>query len=558
MADTVKVIENIDRLFSEIEVNGETYKSDKAIVNTSPVIHQEDLPPATDTVEERQATEKENLNTEPVIVTKTIEAVDEMFSEIEVNGETFTSDKPIKDTSPVIHQEERITAEETLTEEKEIVSKPPLTAYGESVNAVELNGTIHNIEDEQAQITAQQVQTNLIQEKLDRQTSDYALQQLINTESQNRISGDSTLQGYIDTLQSSINELQGKLDAIKALVPLQASEDNQLADKDFVNSSIATNTSNFIGTFNTLEELEQQTATNNDYAFWKTTDSDGNVLFKRYKYVSDDSTWQFEYDLNNSSFTAEQWATINSGLTQASIPTKVSQLTNDSNYASVNQALMKSGGTMTGGIDTRTNSYFMSDGYGINMHNSDIVGANRLVFGDYAEGCDEGITFTRTNGNYDTMALCNGHARIYKNHKKSDTGTTSGVQQYNLLDTQYVDHKSYCTASVVSGGVTTATASIQGAVRFGNFLSLSIAVNPTAQIAGGQTVLVRITDSQATLPSTAHFGVAGGASFYGQLVFTYQFNTDNAGLLKIRPQSNWPAGYNTSMIVNIPLLSYSA
>lgn len=41
---------------------------------------------------------------------------------------------------------------------------------------------------------------------------------------------------------------------INSLIPSQASVSNQLADKDFVNSSISTNTANFIGTFNSVAE----------------------------------------------------------------------------------------------------------------------------------------------------------------------------------------------------------------------------------------------------------------------------------------------------------------
>ena len=104
--------------------------------------------------------------------------------------------------------------------------------------------------------------------------------------------------------------------AIENKIPDQASEENQLADKDFVNSSIASNTAYFIGNFDTLEELENQTETPvtlNDYAFVKGIDSDGNLVYKRYKYTG--TEWLYEYDLNNSSFTAQQWAVINSGIT---------------------------------------------------------------------------------------------------------------------------------------------------------------------------------------------------------------------------------------------------
>ena len=99
-------------------------------------------------------------------------------------------------------------------------------------------------------------------------------------------------------------------------LPNDVSKENKLTTKDFVNSSISTNTAHFLGTFNTLEEIESLTdVTNNDYAFWKTTDTLGNVVFKRYKYSADEQLWKFEYDLNNSSFTAAQWDAINSGIT---------------------------------------------------------------------------------------------------------------------------------------------------------------------------------------------------------------------------------------------------
>lgn len=115
--------------------------------------------------------------------------------------------------------------------------------------------------------------------------------------------------------------IEQEIEAIQALIPAQASEDNQLADKNFVNSSVATNTAYFIGTFNSVEELEAYsgTLTNNDYAFVVSTDAAGNTVYDRYKYNADTQQWIFEYELNNSSFTADQWAAINSGATSAAI-----------------------------------------------------------------------------------------------------------------------------------------------------------------------------------------------------------------------------------------------
>lgn len=102
------------------------------------------------------------------------------------------------------------------------------------------------------------------------------------------------------------------------LIPNQASPTNQLADKNFVNSSIATSTAEFVGTFNSLQDLESvQNADDNDYGFVVSKDSAGNTLYSRYKYNG--TEWLFEYTLNNSSFTAEQWAAIQSGITSGGV-----------------------------------------------------------------------------------------------------------------------------------------------------------------------------------------------------------------------------------------------
>lgn len=113
------------------------------------------------------------------------------------------------------------------------------------------------------------------------------------------------------------------LDAVKAKLPSTASADNQLADKDFVNSSIATNTAHYISNngveFNSVEELEAYSGavTPNDYAFVKGTDEGGIAYYDRYKasVTLGVVTWSKEYRLNNSSFTAAQWAAVNSGIT---------------------------------------------------------------------------------------------------------------------------------------------------------------------------------------------------------------------------------------------------
>jgi len=192
-------------------------------------------------------------------------------------------------------------------------------------------------------------------------------------------------------LQAEFADVQRQINAIDGLIPAQASTDNKLADKNFVNSSISTNTSYFIGTFESVAELEAYlgTVTNNDYAFvinsvvtnngndWATfseldaysktlltnfdyawvvngskfdlyrfdiigqtwelrienTHKDDvtlNTAYNRYKATvsGEDVSWDYEYTLNNSSFTAKQWAAINSGIT-SSLVTQIGTNTNN-------------------------------------------------------------------------------------------------------------------------------------------------------------------------------------------------------------------------------------
>ena len=116
--------------------------------------------------------------------------------------------------------------------------------------------------------------------------------------------------------------LSDAIEAILILIPSAATALNQLADKNFVNSSIATDTATFRGTSaiglseaQFLEWANGLTHDMNDYVFWQTIDEAGNTIFKRYKWNG--TQWLYEYTLNNSSFTADQWAAIMSGITSA-------------------------------------------------------------------------------------------------------------------------------------------------------------------------------------------------------------------------------------------------
>lgn len=131
-------------------------------------------------------------------------------------------------------------------------------------------------------------------------------------------------QAVRNALAAALTAVQpAALEAITILIPQAASAINKLADQAFVNSSIATNTAYYISDngqpFASLADLQAYTGplTNNDYAFVVGRDQAGNTIYTRYKYNASTGVWGEEYVLNNSSFTAVQWAAINSGITEA-------------------------------------------------------------------------------------------------------------------------------------------------------------------------------------------------------------------------------------------------
>lgn len=118
-----------------------------------------------------------------------------------------------------------------------------------------------------------------------------------------------------------------------SLIPAQASTENQLADKNFVNSSIQTETANFRGNWETWDDVPTEaesypndyvgnkTPTVNDYLVVK--DYNGNGTW-RFKYsgvweVNGKDGWLEEYQVNETPFTAEQLASINSGITKEKV-----------------------------------------------------------------------------------------------------------------------------------------------------------------------------------------------------------------------------------------------
>ena len=138
------------------------------------------------------------------------------------------------------------------------------------------------------------------------------------------------------------------IDGIEEKIPSGASSQNKLVDQQTMNSSIATATATYRGAYNLVSDLEltvaateQQIAAalatkmtalgitpdNNDYCFVQvpTSDSTPTQIARVDRYKFNGTAWGFEYSLNNSGFTAAQWAALNSGITSGLV-TKLSDL----------------------------------------------------------------------------------------------------------------------------------------------------------------------------------------------------------------------------------------
>lgn len=253
--------------------------------------------------------------------TRIIEDLD--FPQIEINGELVRN-------NPVPQQEPQYVPPQEQGGNDDSGNDPaPQNTEGQSVEIINLNNVNHPISDAEAQtiITSLDGRLTTAESKID--SAESAISSL----------GErmTTAESDIDDLENADVSLGNRITAnesalsdIQDLIPNQASESNQLADKNFVNSTVGTNTANYISDegqpFTSVADLEAYsgTVTNNDYAFVTGTDSEGNTYFDRYKATVSGSsvTWAKEYRLNNSSFTAQQWATINSGITQSSLDSK--------------------------------------------------------------------------------------------------------------------------------------------------------------------------------------------------------------------------------------------
>ena len=326
------------------------------------------------------------------------------------------------------------------------------------------------------------------------------------------------MSGYYtkDETDSAINtaksNLQGQVDTLKALIPATASADNQLADKDFVNSSIATATAEFRGSFTSLDELKATSGNLNDYAFYLHTDSVGNKVVDRYKWTT--AGWLYEYTLNNSSFTAEQWAALNSAITATLVQSYNNHLNNSTIHITAaertawnakwdyNEEIIKA---------VKVNAAVLSDSatklqtpctlWGQSFDGSgDISGIAYFPNGDLIHAKDEGGTYRYVMGL--TSALSLGY------------GTSgAGIDTYISGKNLYFHYSTSNTKGLIlnsSGNVTIGASDLAGD-------TVKLYVNGGATVNGNMYIGVRLSGMTYITTTDTSYGLYQGNFFSGSL-----------------------------------------
>ena len=176
--------------------------------------------------------------------------------------------------------------------------------------------------------------------------------------------------GYLTATSETILSIEDDISGINAKIPTQASSNNQLADKDFVNSSLNSITAFYItknangDAFENLLELAQaqvyysggevRVPTRNDYLIVRVDELHDNATTR---YIYQNGGWEYQYMVNETALTAAQLAAINSGITS----TWMTNITNNKQNVLIsgqtiktinNQSLLGSGNITISGSGT--------------------------------------------------------------------------------------------------------------------------------------------------------------------------------------------------------------
>lgn len=177
-----------------------------------------------------------------------------------------------------------------------------------------------------------------VQSSTDVQTNTKTFDISVNTDNVATNKDVSDLEDKINYKLDSKEDVSNKIQVVNDSSTTEYPSSKAVAN--FVNSSVSTNTATFLGNFSledlglTYQATEVQIAsalnshtwptgypTNNDYVYVEISNPQSSIYDKvqRYKYRGSVASWGYEYTLNNSSFTSEEMAAIDSGITSQDV-----------------------------------------------------------------------------------------------------------------------------------------------------------------------------------------------------------------------------------------------
>ena len=232
-----------------------------------------------------------------------------------------------------------VKCDKSKTEEEALSGQSDIVYFTTDSHQIVLNGSVYNVQDLTRYATEQWV------------TDKGYLTDIPNfyiTETELDAKGYLTehqdVSGKVNT--SDFEEQVANIQTISSKIPAQASASNQLADKDFVNSSVQTATAFFRGNWSNYSSIPTDvslypvdsygntTPKANDYIVVIDNSDAPNLSVEngtfRYKYtgnweIDGVSGWKYEYTVNETPLTSVQVSALNSGIT-SELVAKISEL----------------------------------------------------------------------------------------------------------------------------------------------------------------------------------------------------------------------------------------
>ena len=209
-----------------------------------------------------------------------------------------------------------------------------------------------------------------------------------------------------DKFQHELDVINEKIDQSELIiihyVPDDTSEDNKLINERQLNEKVSLNDATYISNngepFDNLTQLNDYTGSkdNNDYAWVKGLDLNGNPTYTRYKYNQTNDVWNAEFTIYNLNLTTTQWSAVNSGITSSILSNLLTSLAGKANTADL--ATVATSGSYNDLEDKPTipDAQIQSDWNQTNLSAKDFIKNKPTLFsGSYNDLADKPTVYTQ-------------------------------------------------------------------------------------------------------------------------------------------------------------------